>query len=171
MKCSRNSCLLLLVFIPGLISAFTASAQDEIPLGSWRIHLSYNKIAHVEPAGNKIFAAGNSGVLVYNLPEQSLHTYNKLNGLSNTGISALKYDAVNDQVLVGYADGDLDIIQGNTVKNFSRLRDTDIAVAKAINHISIRENLAYLSQKLPALGVTASRLKTVAATGAAGTSC
>ena len=145
MKCSRNSCLLLLVFIPGLISAFTASAQDEIPLGSWRIHLSYNKIAHVEPARNKIFAAGNSGVLVYDLLEQSLHTYNKLNGLSNTGISALKYDAVNDQVLVGYADGDLDIIQGNTVKNFSRLRDTDIAVAKAINHISIRENLAYLS--------------------------
>jgi hypothetical protein len=128
-----------------LFSVCNAEAQSQIPVGTWRLHLSYNNIGHVEPGEDKIYAAANSGVLVYDLQERSLHTYNKLDGLSNTGISALKYDAARDQLLVGYEDGDLDIIQGNTVTNFRRLRDADVTVSKKINHISIRENLAYLS--------------------------
>jgi ligand-binding sensor domain-containing protein len=135
----------ILVVIHALFCICIAEAQSQIPVGTWRLHLSYNNIEHVEPGEEKIFAAANSGVLVYDLQERSLHSYNKLNGLSNTGISALKYDAVRDQLLVGYEDGDLDIIQGNTVTNFGRLRDADVTVSKKINHISIRKNLAYLS--------------------------
>ena len=147
MKRLRNPGMLPWAFavICSLFSVCCAEAQTEIPVGSWRLHLSYNDIRHVETGEQQIFAAANSGVLVYDLAERSLHTYNKLNGLSNTGISALKYDAARDQLLVGYEDGDLDIIHGNTVINFPRLQDADVTVAKKINHISIHGNLAYLS--------------------------
>jgi len=128
-----------------LFPVCNAPAQNNIPLGSWRLHLSYNNIQHVEVTSEQVFAASGSGILVYAPDDQSLNTYNKLNGLSSTGISGMKYDAVNNLLLVGYADGDLDIVTGNTVINFNRLKDAEVTTSKKINHISIRGNMAYLS--------------------------
>jgi hypothetical protein len=128
-----------------LITAFSSNAQTSIPIGSWRLHLSYNNILNVEVTSEKVFAASESGVLVFDRQEKTLNTFNKLTGLSSTGISSLDYDEENDQLLVGYADGDLDIIHENTIANFSRLKESDVTTSKKINHISMRENLAYLS--------------------------
>lgn len=127
------------------VAPFCVAAQTVVPLGTWRLHLSYNKIHHVEAGDGNIFAAANNGILIYSLDERSLHTYNKLNGLSGNGISALKYEASRDLLLIGYNDGDIDIIQGNTITNFGRLQEADVTVSKKINHISIHGDLAYLS--------------------------
>jgi ligand-binding sensor domain-containing protein len=128
-----------------LLLPLHAAAQNNIPLGSWRMHLSYNAIHHVETSAEHIFAAANSGIMVYDRANRSLTTYNRLNGLNSTGISSLKFDDATRQLLVGYGNGALDIISGNTVANFERLRDADIATTKAINHISTLGNSAFLS--------------------------
>jgi hypothetical protein len=122
-----------------------AHAQTSIPVGSWRLHLSYNDIRHVEVTADKVFAATGSGLLVYDRQEKTLHTYNKLNGLSTTGITSLVYDPTNDQLIIGYADGTLDIMGENVITAFTRLKDSGITSAKNINHMTVRENLAYLS--------------------------
>lgn len=129
----------------GLMPWHMSVAQTDIPLGTWRLHLSYNAIRWVEPGQEKVYAAGNSGILAYDRNEQSLVTYNKLNGLSSTGISAIAFDRVRQQLLVGYADGTLDIILENTVNAFTRLRDADVTTSKTVRHISLRESMAYLS--------------------------
>ena len=128
-----------------LCFALSAGAQTDIPVGDWRLHLSYNNIQHIEISTEKIYAASESGILVYNRSEQTLSTYNKLNGLSSTGISSLGYNGQEDQLLVGYEDGDLDIVQGNNIANFNRLKNADVTTSKKINHISVRDNIAYLS--------------------------
>lgn len=135
----------LILTLCGLVPPHTSVAQTDIPLGTWRAHLSYNAIRWVEIGPEKVYAAGNSGVLIYDRNEQSIVTYNKLNGLSSTGISGIALDNVRQQLLVGYTDGTLDIIGENTVYPFTRLRDAGVTTSKMIRHISLRESLAYLS--------------------------
>lgn len=133
------------LFLCAWLPAYPSIAQTNIALGAWRLHLSYNTIHRVETSSQSVFAAGNSGILVYDRDEQSLATYNKLNGLSSTGVSAIAFDNVHHQLLVGYRDGTLDIIRDNVVHPFIRLRDAGVTTPKTIRHISVRQSMAYLS--------------------------
>lgn len=136
------------IIIMNLIIAFwsfPATGQTTIPVGAWRLHISYHRIQCVEVTPENVFAANESGLLVLNREDKSLKTFNKLNGLSGTGITSLKYDTQNEQLLAGYEDGGLDIIKENTVTHFSRLKDAAVTVNKKINHIATHGNLAYLS--------------------------
>ena len=134
-----STCFLLLTPCPSF-------AQSEIPIGTWRLHLSYNKINSVAIGNNKIFASSTSGVLVFNRSDNSMSAYNTLTGLSSTGISCIAYDQNNSQLLIAYDDGDLDIVKNNEVINFNRLKNTaTVPGSKKINHINIKDDLAFLS--------------------------
>lgn len=138
----RNYILLIVFFI----SISFASAQTEIPMGTWRLHLSYNAIRSIALGSEEIYGAAESGVLVINREDNSISSYNTLNGLSGTDITCIAYDDNNHQLFVAYADGNLDIITDKEVRNFNRLKNaTEINGSKRINHISFHNNFAYLS--------------------------
>ncbi|MEO5601818.1 MAG: T9SS type A sorting domain-containing protein [Cyclobacteriaceae bacterium] len=132
---------------PLIILVFGSSVygQTNLAPGTWRYHLSYNLILNLAISEENIFAANESGVLVFNRKEKNITTFNKLNGLSNSGITNLKYDAANAQLLVAYEDGGLDFIRENTITNFSRLKDAGVTGPKKVNHISVKGNLAFFS--------------------------
>lgn len=134
-----------IIFFGFLSLPFSASAQGDIPISSWRLHLSYNNIREVEVTPEKVFAASESGIVIFNRQDQILNTVNKLNGLSGSAITSLSYDETNDLLLVGYEKGDLDIIQSHIITNFNRLRDAEVTTSKKINHISTTGTNAYLS--------------------------
>jgi hypothetical protein len=121
-------------------------AQTDIPIGTWRLHLSYNTIKTIAVAQDYIYAASESGVLVLDRDDHSILTYNTLNGLNATGITNIGYDQINSQLLIAYEEGSMDIIKDNLVINFNRLKNsTEISGSKKINHISMQNNFAYLS--------------------------
>lgn len=126
-------------------AALPGRSQDNIPIGAWRLHLSYDNILAVEPAPDKVYAASVSGILVYDRSEKTLSAYNKLNGLSHTGITCIRFAPTQNMLLVGYEDGGLDIITPTTVFNFDRLKDAGVTSPKKINDISVHENFAYLA--------------------------
>lgn len=140
----KTACAWLLITLWSALPC-RSIAQTNIPLGAWRLHLSYNAIHQVATGLEKVYAASNSGILIYDRRNRSLTTYNKLNGLSSTGISAMAFDKGSQQLLVGYTDGTLDIIRENMVYPFSRLRDAGVTTPKVIRHISFRQSMAYLS--------------------------
>ncbi|HEY3429801.1 MAG TPA: two-component regulator propeller domain-containing protein [Cyclobacteriaceae bacterium] len=119
---------------------------QEIPVGTWRAHTSFNSIHTISVGTSKVYAGSDNGVLVFDLADNSLATITKLDGLSSTNITQVVLDQTRQQVLVSYADGDLDILKQNEIINFDRLKNsTTVAGSKRINHISMRENLAYLA--------------------------
>jgi ligand-binding sensor domain-containing protein len=134
--------IILLIFVMG---STAAHGQTNIPLATWRYHLSYYDIRTLTSGDENIYAAGESGILIFNRTDQSIITYNKLNGLSNTGISYLKYDGATGQLLIGYQDGDLDILHRDVITNFNSLKNAAVTVEKKINHISIQGDVAYFS--------------------------
>ena len=135
---------LILSFILSLL-LFEASGQADIPIGTWRMHLSYNNINSITFSDEEIFGAAENGIAVLDRDEYSLSSYSKMNGLTGSTISFINYDKVTNQLMVAYIDGNLDIIKDNVVTNFDRLTDPTIPGSKKINHISFRDGFAYLS--------------------------
>lgn len=136
----------IIIFICSLSVTSSLHAQSDIPIGTWRMHLSYNTIKSIAIGTNEIFAASEGGILIFNAESNSLETYNTLNGLSTTGISHIAYDKTHKQLLIAYMDGTLDVLKDELVINFSRLKNSpNITGSKAISHIAIHNELAYLS--------------------------
>ncbi|HEX5167673.1 MAG TPA: two-component regulator propeller domain-containing protein [Cyclobacteriaceae bacterium] len=134
-----------LISIYVLFISQSALAQNDIPIGTWRMHLSYNTINSITFSNDKIYGAAESGIVVLDRDDNSISSYSKINGLTGSSISFINYDNVTSQLLAGYEDGNLDIIKENTITNFDRLTDPTIPGSKQINHITFRDGTAYLS--------------------------
>ena len=123
----------------------TAGGAQTIPLDSWHVHPSFNRIQAIAQLDGKIYAASYNGIFVV---PQSGNEVEKITLplLGSTVIRTLAVDAARNQLLIGYATGQLDILQGKNIFRFNRIRTaTEIIGPKAIHHISIKNNKAYLA--------------------------
>lgn len=124
---------------------FTAFGQD-IPVGTWRLHVSFFDIRSISITPDKVYAAADNGVMIVDVADESIATLTKLDGLSSINITQVAFDQTRNQLLITYADGNIDIIKDNQIINFNTLKNaTTISGSKRINHISIQGGLAYLS--------------------------
>jgi hypothetical protein len=125
----------------------TASTYSQnIPLGSWRAHISYNAIHAVDAGNQTVFAATESGIMVLNRADQSFETFNKLNaGLSGSGITDIEHEGTTDQLVITYEDGKFDMIRKGQVSSFDPTANSPITGSRKINSISTHNGLAYLS--------------------------
>lgn len=136
----------LLLGVCFTLFSLLAVAQENIPIGTWRSHLSFNSVNLLAEGNNKVFAAADNGVMVYDRVGHTVETYSTLNALSGTGISALAYDASRSQLVVGYDNGAIDLVSETATVNFTRLvNPPDVSVSGSINHILINGSLAYFS--------------------------
>ncbi len=124
---------------------FSLHAQSEIPLGTWRLHVSYNNINSIALSDQKVFGATRNGILIIDRLDNSIESYTKMSGLRGTGINSINYDQQEDQLLIGYEDGKIDLIKGQTITSLDPTRNSTLTGSKKINHISVRNRLAYLS--------------------------
>jgi ligand-binding sensor domain-containing protein len=134
-----------LIFINCLLAVVNCFSQ-EIPLGTWRSHNSYNAIRAITFSANNVYAAASNGLVVVNLADNSLSMVTRLDGLSSTDITAVAFDQPRNQLLVTYADGMIDLIRTHEIISYNALKNsTTIAGSKQINAITIHQHLAYLS--------------------------
>lgn len=139
----KLSLLYVLVILHGLCSM--VYAQD-IPLGTWRLHISYTDIHAVSVTPSKVFGAADNGIMVFDRSDNSISAITRLDGLSSINITQIAFDQLREQLIVTYADGNIDFIKGSEIINFNTLRNTTtISGSKRINHILINGSLAYLS--------------------------
>ena len=81
----------------------------------------------------------------FDTEEQSTSIISKVNGLSDTGISALGYNAFNNILILGYTNGNIDLLQDNEISNFNVIKEADLNDSKSIRGIYFNENTAYIS--------------------------
>ncbi|MFZ2906204.1 MAG: two-component regulator propeller domain-containing protein [Cyclobacteriaceae bacterium] len=119
---------------------------QEIPIHTWRDHVSFNSIHTVSIGAGKVYAGAENGIVVLEVADNSSTAVTKLTGLSSTGITQVCSDQPRQQVLVSYEDGNLDILKSNEIINYNGLKTSPtITGSRKINHIAMRGNLAYLS--------------------------
>jgi len=124
---------------------FPLSFAQDIAIGQWRDHLPYNNGVALAAAGDRVYCATTSGFFYYDTKDNSVNKISKTNGLSGVGASAIAYSDVHKATLVGYANGNLDLLLNNQIINFSDILNSTMVGDKAVNAIMISGDLAYLS--------------------------
>lgn len=119
---------------------------QEIPIGTWRDHLSYSNAVSVTEGNGVVYCASESAVFSYNTVDHGLERMNLISGLSDIGVKSLKYNTINNKLLIAYENGNLDIIRPDKqVVNLSFIKNSNIIADKTINEIYLFGSKAYLS--------------------------
>ena len=127
-----------------LLSSYCFS--QGITLGQWRDHLPYNNCVAVANTGNKIYCATKYCLFSYDKTDNSISRINKINGLSDFGVSTIKYDYKYHVLLVAYTNTNLDVIDDKgVITNISDIKRKQILGSKTINNITFIGNYAYLA--------------------------
>ena len=134
------------IILISLIAIFSFGQTDQpIAMGQWRTHLAYNSVNQLIQSPNYIYAVSDGALFAIGKDDGDMQLFSKISGLSDVGIKLIKYDDVNDQLLIIYDNGNLDIMSSSGVINIPDLYNKQLGADKGINDIYIDGNKAYLS--------------------------
>ena len=88
-------------------------AQDFSAL--WEGHFSYLNIKDVVQGNNKIYAASENAVFIYDNETNAISKVSTINGLSGELISTIHYSEAFNQIIIGYENGLIEIYFDITV--------------------------------------------------------
>ncbi len=132
--------ILLLLFIVPL------SAQDQLAIGEWRSHLPTKRGIAVSQSQEKVYYASEFGLIVIDKSDFSMSFMDKVNGLSDVGISALQYNQEKETLILAYSNGKLDILSGSEIQYVSDLfTNANITGSREINSLDTQGDFVYLA--------------------------
>lgn len=123
---------------------FNLSAQ-QIPIGTWRTHLSYSDAREVAEAGQKIYCATGNGLFYTDKQDNSVGVLTRINGLSDVEISTIAYDPENEILVIAYANTNIDLLINGRIINIPDIVNKNIFGKKVINSVYFKGDSAYLA--------------------------
>ncbi len=136
-----------ILFVILICSAFQSAAQDFT--ANWVGHFSYNRVEDIARGNGRIYGASENAVFVFSTLDGSIRTISTVNGLSGNTISAIYYSEDFDTLLIGYENGILDVLVGNSTNVITVvdiLNKPSISPdKKRINHFIESNGFAYIS--------------------------
>jgi len=132
--------LTVLLCLPGF-------AQQR-PIGYWRAHLPYNNAQGLATDGQTLYTISDKGFFTYNPVNGDEEKYSKVEGMHETGTTAIAYDLVTKTCIIGYKNCNIDLFSNNNFKVLPDLKDKSFSGSKAINHIFAADGFAFLSTSL-----------------------
>lgn len=117
----------------------------QIRMGEWRTHLPYSYCTLAEAAGNKIYASTTGGFFSYNLEDNSVEKLSKVDGLSDNGVIAMRWNEEEGTFIIAYKNANMDIIREGEIVNIPDIMKKQIPGDKSINDIYFLDRLAYIS--------------------------
>ena len=113
------------------------------PIGTWTDHLPYRFGTSIALADNIIYCGTQSGLFSYNIEDNSISKFSKVNILNDAGILQIKYSSLTKTIIVIYKNANIDLISPNGVTNIPFIKDSP--EEGTINEIKIEGSIAYLS--------------------------
>ena len=129
-----------------LICCVAFQIKGQLPGGSWRDHLPYSHGFKLAEYDNRVFCLTSDGSLYsYNLRDRSIKKHSKVNGLSDADISTIGSSADRKTFLIGYRNGNIDLIRKDSVFNISDIKRKTITGGKSIRNVYFHGQYAYLA--------------------------
>lgn len=128
-----------------LLLSFSAIAQNNTPIGTWRMHLPYNSVQHIEEAGDILYVLAEKGIYTFGLSSGEIDLLTKVNGFSESEVVAMDYSAEYNTLVIGYENTNVDILKNGEIINLPGIKRSSIVGKKVINEIKIYGKLAYLA--------------------------
>ncbi|MEA3318135.1 MAG: T9SS type A sorting domain-containing protein [Bacteroidota bacterium] len=133
------------IFLISFLFFLIINSNAQIGVGEWREHLSFSYIYSLTQSPTKIYSASANALFEYNKSAHNISKLTKVDGLSDVGVSSILYSNENETLLVGYSNGNIDLITNNSIINISDIKREAIIGDKSINDILFIDNYAYLS--------------------------
>lgn len=118
-------------------------SYSQIGMNEWRIHFSVFNAQGVAETADNIYMASSNGIIRYDLEDNTVNQLTVTNGMSDLGISAISSD--ESVAIVGYVNGNLDVIEGNTITNVPWIKAADIAGDKTVRNFYFDGNIIYVA--------------------------
>lgn len=128
--------LYLLYSFPGTVLA---------QIGTWHHYPAYHEIQEVCEAEKQLFVLASNGLYLYNPKDQSIQTYDKTNGLSDTHIAHIAWSRQARRLIAVYENTNIDLIETDgDVVNISALYSQSTTEDKTVTDVRIDGIHAYL---------------------------
>lgn len=133
-----------LAFIIILLSTVSMLANG---IGTWKNYLSYYEPTEIEKgSGNILYVLASNGLYTYNTNDQSIQTFDKVNGLSDCTISHIKWNKNTKNLIIVYDNANIDIMYGNSdIVNIPDYYSKSMTGDKTVNNIYIYGKHALLA--------------------------
>lgn len=137
-KLSKHIILFFLIFF-----SITSYAQKTIH--QWTTHTPGLKVINIEKVGKIVYAATPYEIFYYNTGDNSINKLTKVNGLSDFGISVMRYNPNTDMIFIGYTNTNIDIIdKDKNIFNINDIKNKKLIGDKSINDVYFIEDKAYV---------------------------
>ena len=115
-------------------------------VGMWKNYLSYSDVQWVEEGSNKLYVLASNSLYTYNKNDQSIKTYDKVNGLSDTDIRFIAWNKTARRLVIIYSNNNIDLLddRGNVTNAPDYYLKTTMA-DKTVNGIDMYGVYCYLS--------------------------
>jgi sugar lactone lactonase YvrE len=111
-------------------------AQDFRPIGTWKDHLNYRSAAWLTQSEDEVIVSTGTALIYIDKQDGSHTTVSKVDDLSESQLAQIKYDKVNDWLIVMYNSGAFDLIGKDEKYYITSIKDNNVvAGSKAINDI------------------------------------
>lgn len=114
----------------------------------WEAFFSYTSLVDIVENDNKIYAAAQNSIFIYDEITQEIETLTTVNGLSAQNISEIYYSDTRDILVVGFENGLLQLVfEDNSVRTIVAIRDKIVIPLddKRINEFIERGDLLYIA--------------------------
>ena len=115
----------LLAFL-ATASVISPPAHAQTAIGQWRDHYPYLKTLAVVEGGGKAYCATRNAVFRVDPSSGEMQRLTKVNALSDVDITSLGWNDAMGALLVGYGNGNLDMVRGDQVINIGDIKRSNI---------------------------------------------
>jgi streptogramin lyase len=142
-----------------LYSSYSFAQQSLPPIGFWREHLPYGSTIDVTASAKKIYTATPFNLYSVDVTTKEIERYSTINGLSETGVSTIKFDALTNRLYIGYTNSNIDILDAKKINNIQGLKRQTIAGDKSIYHFFPVNSICYVSTGIGVLVLNSDKLE------------
>lgn len=121
------------------------SANGQLKLGEWNIHLPYYEGVEVTQSPNKIYCASKMGLFSFDKQDRSVEVMTKITGLSDVGISTINYNSFTNSLLVAYSNSNLDVLTNEGIINLPDIKNKIMTGDKQVYRVFFHQSKAYLA--------------------------
>ena len=135
--------LLFFLLLSSNILSFAQNTSSKST--NWSEYYSFHGNSEIAIATDRIYSANPNAIFYLQKSDNTIHHLSKNNGLSDVGITAIASDPTGNYLIVGYDNGNIDIINNNQTTNIVDLKSKLLSSKKTINNITFLSKKAFLA--------------------------
>ncbi len=149
--------MMIAIIIILSLNCVTAQHKTAFELGSWRTYFPAGEYTQMEYGTESVIIANPFQLVLYYSETEEVLLLNKGNGLSDVGISAVRYLAAQDAIVVGYENGNVDIVTTEKTYNIPGIKNNqNILSSKRVNDIDVAGDQIFLATDFGVVQIDAS---------------